>query len=143
MMHTCPKCGGLMKPGQIRAAGPFPCPICQTQIQAPPSYGHWVHFLSVVASATTFWAFGLRRFHLLYAVLLAWWPVLVLAMNLVKYIVPPRIKIAAPVKPISEILRNGKEEVSQSLRKGKDDVSRILREGRQRTVLNLDDKKRR
>ena len=39
---------------------------------------------------------GFVGLHLLYAVLLAWFPVQYLALSLVKYVIPPKIKAYLP-----------------------------------------------
>lgn len=112
----CVECGALLSPEEILAAGPFPCPTCHARIQARTAYGHWVYFLSVLFSAGVFYVLGFRGLHLIYAILLAWWPVLFLAMNVVIYLVPPKIELAVPRKPISQILSEGKREILRNMR---------------------------
>jgi hypothetical protein len=81
----CPKCGALLKATQIVAAGPFPCPNCNTKLQASSRYGEWIAVGSLALSIVASLVLGFRGFHLLYAVL----PLLVvidfLALNLLKY----------------------------------------------------------
>jgi hypothetical protein len=95
-IRNCVKCGATLTYDQIREAGPFPCPACNAQLQAPRYYGRLVVFGSILLATLAFAALGFRGFHLLYAVLAALVPVVFLAMNLVKYVIPPKIEIYLP-----------------------------------------------
>src|SRR5487761_1885222 len=81
--RTCVSCGARLEPSQIRAAGPFPCPSCHTQLQAPSSYAHWISASNLLFSAIVFFTLGFRSLHLLYAVLLSWFPLQFLLSSLV------------------------------------------------------------
>jgi hypothetical protein len=105
-MRSCIECGALLKCEDIRAAGPFPCPTCHRQLQAPASYGRWIALGSLLVPAVAFGALGFGGLHLLFAVLLSWLPIDCLALNLVKYAILPRIEIYAP-NDTTLRLRNG------------------------------------
>jgi len=97
MKHqNCVKCGAMLAPREILAAGPFPCPTCHTQLQAPESYGLWVGYGSALLDSLVFWALGVRSLYLVPAVLLAWFPTVYLAVDLLKYVIPPKIEIYLP-----------------------------------------------
>jgi len=93
---TCPECGRSLKYREILAAGPFACPVCQAQLQAPDSYGRWIGLGSLLLPVAILGAFGFRGLHLLYAVLLSFLPIDWLALRLVKYVMPPKIEIYLP-----------------------------------------------
>ena len=95
-VRRCVKCGVVLKYGDILAAGPFPCPSCQTRLQAPSSYGRWILLGSLIFSALVLRVLGLDGFHLLYATLLAWVVVNYLAIQLLKYAIPPKIDVYVP-----------------------------------------------
>jgi len=105
-IRSCVKCGATLTYDQIREAGPFPCPTCHAQLQAAGYYGHLVGLGSILLATLVFTALGFRGFHLLYAVLAALVPVVFLAMNLVKYVIPPKIEIYLP-KDATLNLRDG------------------------------------
>ncbi len=87
--------------------------------------------LNVLVSVAASYALGFRGLHLLFAVLLAWWFLLFLTANLGKYVVPPKVEIAVPLKPISQVCQEVKHDIAQ-----------ILPGRSQRIELKLDDKKR-
>jgi hypothetical protein len=93
---ACIKCGAALGYDDILAAGPFSCPQCHTRLQAPDSYGHITGFGSILVTVVALAAWGFRGFHLLYASLIALVPVVYLAINLVKYVVPPKIEFYLP-----------------------------------------------
>jgi hypothetical protein len=101
----CPKCGALLKPAQIVAAGPFPCPNCGTKLQAPNRYGRWIGAGSLALSVIACLVLGFRGLHLLYAVLLLSVVIIYLAIHLLKYAVPPKIGIAVPLIPLRQLVR--------------------------------------
>lgn len=105
-IRRCVKCGAPLTYQEIRAAGPFPCPICHAQLQAPNSYGHWITLGNLLFSAIVFLLLGLRGFHLFFAVLLVWLPVEYVALNMVKYSIPPKIELYLP-KDATLRLRDG------------------------------------
>lgn len=99
-------CGAQLKNVQIIAAGPFPCPSCHAQLQAPAYYGH-LHILgTILLSIFLLGALGFRGLRLVVAVLIAFFPILFLTVNLVKYLIPPRIEVYLP-KDTTLRLRNG------------------------------------
>jgi len=116
IVPSCPYCRASLKPGQVLAAGQFPCPDCGTLIQASTSYAAWLGLGNVLFSLTLAAFVGLRGLHLLYAVALAWLPVQFLAINLVKYILPPRIEVAPPWKSLRQTLREIKGPTELNLR---------------------------
>lgn len=118
-LAKCPNCEALLMPWEIRGAGTFSCPYCGTQLQATESYGHWISLGNVGLSTGIFLALGFRGFHLLYAVLLAWLPVEFIAINSLPWVVPPKIEIAKPQKPLRDTLReiNGRTELNLRDRK--------------------------
>jgi hypothetical protein len=95
-VQNCVKCGATLTPKEILAIGPFPCPTCHTQLQAPESYGAWVGYGSALVDGLVFWALGVRSLYLVLAVLLAWFPTVRLVFNFVKYVIPPKIEIYLP-----------------------------------------------
>jgi hypothetical protein len=86
----------VLKPEHIVAAGPFPCTVCHTQLQAAGSYTQLIGWGSVLVPALVLAAVGLREVRLLVAVLVAFVPVLYVATNFTKYFFPPRIEIYLP-----------------------------------------------
>jgi len=99
------KCGARLKPREILTAGPFPCRNCHTQLQAPSSYGRWIGFGSLLLAVAVFFGLGFGGLHLLCAVLLSWFPIVYLAVQFVKYAVPPKIVIAVPRRPLRQVVR--------------------------------------
>lgn len=94
--RSCVACGGPLKSEEILAAGPFPCPTCHAQLQAPNSYGRWIGLGSLIFPAVVFWKLGFGGLHLLFAVLLSWLPIDYLALHLIKSVIPPKIEIYLP-----------------------------------------------
>jgi hypothetical protein len=101
----CVSCGRPLRPRDIRAAGPFACPGCGAQLQAPNSYGQWVGSGSLLFSVVASLALGFRGLHLLYAVLSLLIVVDVFAINLSKYVVLPDVEVAIPPTPFPKLLR--------------------------------------
>lgn len=101
----CPKCGAALKPGQIVAAGPFPCPNCDTKLQASNRYGQWIAVGSLALSVVASLVLGFSGFHLFYAVILLLVVIDYLAIHLLKYAVPPKIEIAVPRTPYRQLVR--------------------------------------
>jgi hypothetical protein len=112
-MRKCPTCGTTLRDGEILPVGHFPCPACRTQLQASDSYSTWIVGVNTLACLVISYALGFRNLHLVYAVLLAWWPLLYLFVNVGRYIVPPKVEIAAPAKSTSEIVRDAKRNISE------------------------------
>ncbi len=104
-IRLCVKCGALLKCQEILAAGPFPCPICHTQLQAPSSYGRWLGLGSLLLAVAGFLCLGFTSLRLVWAVLLSWFPIDYLALQFVKYVVPPRIEIALGRRPLRQAVR--------------------------------------
>jgi hypothetical protein len=90
----------------------------------------WIVAVNTLACFVISYALGFRNLHLVYAALLAWWPLLYLFVNVGWHIVPPKVEIATPAKSTSEILRNAKRNIAE-----------IWRD--EPLGLNLSDKKRR
>ena len=111
-IRSCVKCGAPLKPQEIRAAGPFPCPSCHTHLQAVDSYAHWISVSNLLFSTIVLFAFGFRGLHLLYAVLLSWFPLQFLLSNLVTHLLPPRIELGDPRTPFQKL----KDPVELNLR---------------------------
>jgi len=59
------------------------------------------------------YALGFRNLHLFYAVLLAWWPLLFLFVNVGRQMVPPEVQVALPAISASEVLRDAKRNISE------------------------------
>jgi hypothetical protein len=95
-IRQCVKCGVVLRYDDILAAGPFSCPSCHTKLQAPDSYARWIGLGNLLFSTAVFRLLGFSDLHLLYSVMLAWLPVQYLAINLVKYAIPPKIEIYLP-----------------------------------------------
>lgn len=105
MIRFCPQCNAPLKRSQIIAAGVFPCPNCGTQLQAPASYAGWLGLGNLLISLVVLVVLGFRGLHLLCAIGIAWVPVQFLALNLVKYALPPRIGFAIPQKPFRQLAK--------------------------------------
>ena len=58
---------------------------------------------NLLISTIAFSGFGFRRLHLLYAVLLSWFPLQFLLSNLVPYFLPPRIEIGDSRTPFQKL----------------------------------------
>jgi hypothetical protein len=102
-IRSCVKCGVALRRQEIRAAGPFPCPSCHTQLQAVDSYAHWITVSNLVLATGAFFMFGFRGLHLVFAVLLSWFPLQFLMSTLVPRLLPPRIEIADPRTPFEKL----------------------------------------
>jgi hypothetical protein len=102
----CVKCGAVLEPKHIVAAGPFPCPVCHTQLQASSTYTQLLGWGSVVVPALVLASLGFRGIQLVCAVLIAFVPILYVAINFIKYLLPPRIEIYLPEDSTLR-LRNG------------------------------------
>lgn len=95
-IQPCPKCGEPVRPKDILPAGPFPCPACGTQLQAAETYPQFSFYGSILLDVLVFVALGFRGLRLLLGVLLTFVPVLYLQVNLLKYLIPPRIEVYLP-----------------------------------------------
>jgi hypothetical protein len=93
---NCVGCGSPLKGEEILSAGPFRCPACHIQLRAPSSYSRWIGLGSLLFPAIVFRALGFTGLHLLFAVLLAWFPVGYLGLQLIKFVIPPKIKVYLP-----------------------------------------------
>src|ERR1019366_6293915 len=94
--RRCVQCGAQLRPEDIPAAGPFPCPTCRTRLQAPNSYAGWIGLGCLLFPAAVLRAFGVGGLHLLITVLLLWLPIDYLALSFSRYVVPPKIQIYLP-----------------------------------------------
>ena len=95
-LRTCVECGANLKYSDIRPAGPFRCPTCNTLLQAPESYVQWGFWGGISLVAFVLAALGFRGLHLLSAVLFASVPVLYLEVLFLKYLIPPKIETYLP-----------------------------------------------
>jgi hypothetical protein len=102
---VCSKCGGALQPAQILAAGPFPCPNCQTILQAAKTYGRWIGAGSLILSVAASLLLGFKGLHLLYSILVLLAVIDYLALHLLKYAVPPKIELAVSPTPFREVVR--------------------------------------
>jgi hypothetical protein len=91
-LSKCPHCAAMLQPWEIRGAGSFGCPYCETRLQASNSYGRRIDLANLLVSAAVFLALGLRGLHLVLAVVLVWWPVEFLAINLLIWVLPPHAR---------------------------------------------------
>lgn len=92
------------------------CPNCGTKLQAPPRYGRWIALSSLGLSIVTSLGLGFRGFHLIYAILLSLVVIDFLALQLVKYAVPPKIEIVVPRTPLRRLVREIMEPSKLNLR---------------------------
>lgn len=104
-VRQCPSCEASLQPWEIRGAGTFTCPYCDRTLQAAAAYSNWISICNVLFCTGVFILLGFRGLHLLYAILLAWWPVEFIAGNLLLWVIPPKIEIAKPQKPLRDTLR--------------------------------------
>jgi hypothetical protein len=95
-LRKCVKCGAALKYRDIRPAGPFPCPVCHTLLQAPESYIQWGFWGSISLTALVLAALGFRGLHLLSAVLFASVPILYSVVFFLKYLIAPKIETYLP-----------------------------------------------
>jgi hypothetical protein len=100
------KCAAALKPKDIVAAGPFPCPVWQTQLQVPAFYTQLIGWGSVIIPALVLAVLGLRGVRLLCGVLVAFVAILYVATNFTKYLVRPRLELYLP-EDVSLRLRDG------------------------------------
>lgn len=112
----CPNCNASLRPWETRGAGNFPCPYCEIQLEAAESYGHWISFGNLALSTAIFFALGFKGLHLVYAVLLAWWPIEFIAVNSLPWLLPPKIQIARPRKRLRDTLRQIRGRTELNLR---------------------------
>jgi hypothetical protein len=106
-VRKCPRCNITLRYREILPAGHFSCPVCHVQLQAPKSYAVWIAAIN---------ALGFRNLHLFWALLLAWWPLEFFFVNAGRYMVPPKVQVAAPEKAVSDVLRDAKNNISEILR---------------------------
>jgi hypothetical protein len=76
--------------------GGFTCPNCSARLQEGESYAQWTVWGSVVLVGLILIASGLRGLHLLYAMLLAIYPILFVSANYMKYLVTPKVEVYLP-----------------------------------------------
>lgn len=103
--RRCPRCGLPLESGQIRAAGTFPCPNCDAQLQASNLYGRWIGVASFSLSVGGSFALGFTGRHLIYAIFLLTVVTDVMLINLFKYLIPPKIATALPSKSFRQVTR--------------------------------------
>lgn len=95
-VRKCANCSASLRLGDIRAAGPFPCPTCKTLLVASEYYPLLALITSLVFASAVFAALGFRGSSLVHALILAFIPVLFLSANFFKYLIPPRIDTYMP-----------------------------------------------
>jgi hypothetical protein len=88
----CINCGALLSYEEIRAAGPFPCPGCKTLLVAAKYYPVVTLLASLLLAAVVFAALGFRGLRLVTALAFAFLPIMFLAANFFKYLIPPKIE---------------------------------------------------
>lgn len=115
-VSKCAKCGASLSPREIRSAGVFACPRCHAALQARRSYGDCISAANVAISATALTLMGFSGTHLLYAVILAWFPVEVVLMTSLKYVIPPKIEAGEPRRPLREVVREIRGSTELNLR---------------------------
>jgi hypothetical protein len=103
-IRKCPNCGVSLTCQDIRAGGPFPCPECKTLLQATEYYAILTLSTSLLLSGVAFAALGFRGLRLLYALLWGLVPVIYLAANYFKYLIPPKIEPYVPRKKTLRML---------------------------------------
>jgi len=89
--RKCVKCLRLLKAGEILAAEPFPCPGCHTLLQAVESYPQVTGWGAVLLAIAVLFGLGFRGLHLFSATLVSFVPVVFVAVNLLKYLFPPKV----------------------------------------------------
>jgi uncharacterized paraquat-inducible protein A len=95
-MRKCSNCGVALNCQEIRAGRPFRCPACKTLLQVTKYYALWTLCVSLLVFAVVFVALGFRGIRLLNALLLVLVPVIYLAANYFKYLIPPKIEPYVP-----------------------------------------------
>jgi hypothetical protein len=95
-VRHCPNCGASLTCKEIRAGGHFPCPACKIQLQASEYYPLWTLLVSLSLAAVVFVVIGIRGIELMYALLIALYPVVYLAANYFKYLILPDVELYVP-----------------------------------------------
>jgi hypothetical protein len=95
----CPLCDASLGPGEIVAAGRFFCRACRGEVQASKAYGRWIFLGTLFLLIAIFWFLGFRGQRLIYAVLVAFVPLDVLAVRTLKYLIPPNLEPYVPNPP--------------------------------------------
>ena len=89
--------------------GPFACPICDAKLQADESYGSFIALSNLILSAGVLYKAGFDGFRLLCALPVAWLVIEFVAINFLKYLIPPTIEIYLP-KDCTLRIRGGKDQ---------------------------------
>ena len=87
----CPLCDASLGASEIVAAGRFFCRACRGEIQASKAYGRWIFLGTLCVAIAIFWFFGFRAQRLIYATVIAFIPLDVLAIRTLKYLLPPNL----------------------------------------------------
>ena len=95
-VRRCANCDAPLTYNDIRAAGPFPCPVCKTLLVASEYYPILTLLASLLLIAMVLAALGFSGESLFHALLFAFIPVLYLAANYFKYLIPPSIELFMP-----------------------------------------------
>jgi DNA-directed RNA polymerase subunit RPC12/RpoP len=92
----CPSCGADMPTEQYRAGEPWTCPRCSRQFQISRAYGNIITWGAMVLSLVFFSLLGLRGFRLFIAVIVMWFPVLLILTGLFNHIFTPPLESYKP-----------------------------------------------
>jgi uncharacterized paraquat-inducible protein A len=95
-VRRCANCDAPLTYRDIRAAGPFPCPVCKTLLVASESYSLFTLLTSLSLSVLILVSLGFRGTRLFHALLLAFIPVVFLNANFFKYLILPSIEVYMP-----------------------------------------------
>jgi hypothetical protein len=113
---TCPKCGVLLKHEDIMPrSSHFPCPTCAAKLQVPGYYLDLIWAIAIALPILLLRALGLSWLHLVLPAVIVIYPLVYLGLRYVKYIIPPKIQIAVPVKTVSEALHEGNQRTELDL----------------------------
>jgi RNA polymerase subunit RPABC4/transcription elongation factor Spt4 len=102
--RACPKCHKPLRAANIAPAGSFECPHCRTRLQAPNSFGVSVAVASLISSVALSLGIGLRGVRLFSAAAILLVIIDFVAINVVKYVIPPKIQLASPSKSFRELV---------------------------------------
>ncbi len=91
-MLRCPSCGSDLPYNHVHIAKPFKCSVCGERLCVGSLYLRLNYWGSVLFSVLVPLAFGLRGFSLVLAIVPLWVVISVLALILIKRIIPPKIE---------------------------------------------------
>src|SRR5579863_3145341 len=93
----------------------FSCPTCGAKLQVPGNYLVLIWVGAIAVPVLVFRALGLSWLHLILPAVIVIYPVAYLGLRYVKYVIPPKIQIAVPLKTVSEALREGNQRIDLNL----------------------------